>query len=80
MVYLWRDTYLFSGDSLAWNLETQDLTAFRDACWYSWSELKRSLARLIEHRFEWIFPGHGHSVHLPAAEMNARLRALVNRM
>jgi glyoxylase-like metal-dependent hydrolase (beta-lactamase superfamily II)/ferredoxin len=80
VVYVWRDTYLFSGDSLAWSLESQDLTAFRDACWYSWSELKRSLARLTEYRFEWILPGHGHSVHLPAAEMNARLRTLVDRM
>jgi glyoxylase-like metal-dependent hydrolase (beta-lactamase superfamily II) len=80
VVYLWRDTYLFSGDSLAWSPETQDLVAFREACWYSWTELKRSLERLAEYRFEWIFPGHGHSVHLPAAEMNMRLRALVDRM
>ena len=80
VVYLWRDTYLFSGDSLAWSHETHDLIAFREACWYSWSELKRSLERLSEHRFEWILPGHGHSVHLPAAEMGTRLRALVDRM
>ena len=41
---------------------------------------KRSLGRLGEHQFEWILPGHGHSVHLSAAEMSARLRALVERM
>jgi glyoxylase-like metal-dependent hydrolase (beta-lactamase superfamily II) len=80
VVYLWRDTYLFSGDSLAWSHETQDLIAFREACWYSWSELKRSLDRLREYRFEWILPGHGHSVHLAAAEMSTRLQALVQRM
>jgi glyoxylase-like metal-dependent hydrolase (beta-lactamase superfamily II) len=80
VVYLWRDTYLFSGDSLAWSRETHDLIAFREACWYSWSELKRSLGRLGEYQFEWILPGHGHSVHLPAAEMSARLGALVDRM
>ena len=27
-----------------------------------------------------LLPGHGHSVHLPAVEMSARLRALVDRM
>jgi glyoxylase-like metal-dependent hydrolase (beta-lactamase superfamily II) len=80
VVYLWRDSYLFSGDSLAWSRETHDLIAFREACWYSWSELRRSLGRLGEYQFEWILPGHGHSVHLPAAEMSARLRALVDRM
>ena len=80
VVYLWRDTYLFSGDSLAWSRETQDLIAFREACWYSWTELRRSLERLAEYRFEWILPGHGHSMRLPAAEMNMRLRALVDRM
>src|SRR3984893_4123717 len=80
VVYLWRDTYLFSGDSLAWSHETHDLNAFREACWYSWSELKRSLGRLGEYRFEWLLPGHGHSVNLPAAEMSTRLRALVDRM
>jgi glyoxylase-like metal-dependent hydrolase (beta-lactamase superfamily II) len=80
VVYLWRDTYLFSGDSLAWSRETHDLIAFREACWYSWSELKRSLGRPGEYQFEWILPGHGHSVHLPAAEMSARLRALVATM
>jgi glyoxylase-like metal-dependent hydrolase (beta-lactamase superfamily II) len=80
VVYLWRDTYLISGDSLAWSRETRDLIAFREACWYSWSELKRSLGRLGEYQFEWILPGHGYSVHLPAAEMRARLRALLDRM
>jgi glyoxylase-like metal-dependent hydrolase (beta-lactamase superfamily II) len=80
VVYLWRDTYLFSGDSLAWSHKTNDLIAFREACWYSWSELKRSLDRLTEYQFEWILPGHGHSVHLTATEMNTRLKALVQRM
>lgn len=80
VVYLWRDTYLFSGDTLAWSRETEDLIAFREACWYSWSELKRSLGRLTAYRFERILPGHGHSVNLPAAEMSARLQALVDRM
>ena len=80
VVYLLEETYLFTGDSLAWSRERKDLQAFRDACWYSWGEHRRSLAKLAEHRFEWVLAGHGGSVRLPADEMRVRLRALVERM
>jgi glyoxylase-like metal-dependent hydrolase (beta-lactamase superfamily II) len=80
VVYLWQNTYLFSGDSLAWDRDEEDLTAFRDACWYSWDELKRSLARLAEYSFEWVLSGHGHSVHRPETELHARLEGLIGRM
>jgi len=71
---------LFAGDSLAWSMREQDLVAFRDACWYSWSALTASLAKLADYRFEWLLPGHGWPAHLAAEEMNARLRELVTRM
>jgi glyoxylase-like metal-dependent hydrolase (beta-lactamase superfamily II) len=80
VVFLLDETYLFTGDSLAWSHERRDLQAFRDACWYSWGELKRSLARLAEYRFEWVLAGHGGSARLPVDEMHERLRALVERM
>jgi glyoxylase-like metal-dependent hydrolase (beta-lactamase superfamily II) len=80
VVFLLDETYLFSGDSLAWHHERADLQAFRDACWYSWSELKRSLTRLADYTFEWVLAGHGGSVRLPAQEMHERLLALVERM
>jgi glyoxylase-like metal-dependent hydrolase (beta-lactamase superfamily II) len=80
VVFLLEDTYLFTGDSLAWSGERRDLQAFRDACWYSWSELKRSLGRLAAYRFEWVLAGHGGSIRLPADEMHRRLLALVERM
>lgn len=80
VVYLLDDRVLFAGDSLAWSIREQDLVAFRDACWYSWSALAASLAKLAGYRFEWLLPGHGWPAHLPAEEMNARVRALVNRM
>jgi glyoxylase-like metal-dependent hydrolase (beta-lactamase superfamily II) len=80
VVYLVDDQVLFSGDSLAWSGRERDLVAFKDACWYSWAELTRSLGRLAACRFEWLLPGHGWPVHLPAEEMNARLLALVRRM
>ena len=80
VVYLLEDSYLFTGDSLAWSEEKKDLVAFRDACWYSWEMLTESLRRLLAHRFEWVLPGHGWSVRLAAEEMNRRLGALVGRM
>ena len=80
VVFLLEQNYLFTGDSLAWSHEKEDLQAFRDACWHSWPELKRSLARLATHRFEWVLAGHGGSARRPADEMRSRLRALVERM
>ena len=80
VVYLLDDRVLFTGDSLAWSARERDLVAFRDVCWFSWAELTVSLGRLGAHRFEWVLPGHGWPVHLPAEEMNSRLRALVARM
>lgn len=80
VVYLLDDTYMFTGDSLAWSHEHQDLKAFRDVCWYSWKAQTDSLDRLTAHRFEWVLAGHGASVHLPAVEMAQRLSALVDRM
>lgn len=80
VVFLLDNRVLFTGDSLAWSMRTQDLVAFRDACWYSWDILAASLAKLVEYRFEWLLPGHGWSAHLDAGEMQARLRALVARM
>jgi glyoxylase-like metal-dependent hydrolase (beta-lactamase superfamily II) len=79
-VYLLDETYLFTGDSLAWDDEESDLVAFRDACWYSWEEQTRSLGRLAAHSFSWVLAGHGGSVQLPAEEMHDRLLALVERM
>ena len=80
VVYLYDGRCLFTGDSLAWSFEADDLTAWRDYCWYSWSEQTKSLLRLLDYPFEWVFAGHGGSKGLPAAEMQARLSALVERM
>jgi glyoxylase-like metal-dependent hydrolase (beta-lactamase superfamily II) len=80
VVYLLDDAVLFSGDSLAWSDRETDLVAFKEACWYSWTELTASLGHLAAYRFEWLLPGHGWPVHLPADEMQGRLRALVQRM
>lgn len=59
VVFLYRDTYLFTGDHLAWSERRGHLYAFRNACWYSWSEQIRSMERLLDYSFEWVLPGHG---------------------
>src|SRR5262245_1489167 len=71
---------LFTGDSLAWSFEDDDLAAWRDVCWWSWPQQIASLRRLLDHEFDWVLAGHGGSQHRPAAEMHARLAALVARI
>jgi glyoxylase-like metal-dependent hydrolase (beta-lactamase superfamily II) len=82
VIYLLDDGFLFTGDSLAWSHDRGDLTAFRSACWYSWSAQTESLERLAAgpHRFAWVLPGHGARVHAAPEELHARLEALVERM
>lgn len=80
VAYLLEDTYLFTGDSLAWSIDSQRLIAYRDACWYSWEAQKESLRRLLDYGFEWVLPGHGGHVRLPIAEIHQKLTNLVAHM
>jgi glyoxylase-like metal-dependent hydrolase (beta-lactamase superfamily II)/ferredoxin len=79
-VFLYRDTYLFTGDHLAWSEQRGHLYAFRSACWYSWPEQIRSMERLLDYRFEWVLPGHGRPVHLDADAMRTSLERCVGWM
>ncbi len=79
-VLLHRNAHLFSGDHLAWDPEAGRLAAWRSVCWWSWEEQVRSLARLLDYRFEWLLPGHGHRHHASAAAMRAALAVLVGRL
>ena len=80
MVLLVDDRYLFTGDHLAWDRDEHRLIAFRNYCWHSWPEQKQSLARLLDYQFEWVLPGHGDRVHLPADAMRREMAALVERI
>ena len=72
------DKYLFSGDHLwAWQGR---LEMGRNVCWYSWPEQKKSLRRLLDYRFEWVLPGHGRSLHLPAPAMRTEIESLLQRI
>jgi glyoxylase-like metal-dependent hydrolase (beta-lactamase superfamily II)/ferredoxin len=74
---IYRDTFAFTGDHV-WATDEQDaLEAGADVCWYSWPEQLASMARLAEHRFEWVLPGHGRRFHAASpAEMRAELLRL----
>lgn len=79
-VLLYRNKFLFTGDHLAWSPKRNSLIAFRNACWYSWTEQTRSIAKLLDYQFEWVLPGHGRIHHGSAAEMHAQLERCVEWM
>jgi glyoxylase-like metal-dependent hydrolase (beta-lactamase superfamily II)/ferredoxin len=78
MALLYANRYLFTGDHMAWD---RDLNGLRLATVYVWNEeiLRRSTTRLLDHRFEWVLPGHGDRMHLPATRMKEELQRLLER-
>jgi glyoxylase-like metal-dependent hydrolase (beta-lactamase superfamily II)/ferredoxin len=72
------DKYLFTGDHL-WAWEGR-LEMGRSVSWYSWTEQKKSLRKLLDYRFEWVLPGHGRSLHLPADRMHEAIAELVRTL
>jgi glyoxylase-like metal-dependent hydrolase (beta-lactamase superfamily II) len=79
-VFLYRNKFLFTGDHLAWSESRGHLYAFRSACWYSWPEQIASMTRLLDYTFEYVLPGHGRPVHLPANEMRSSLTRCIEWM
>lgn len=79
-VLLYNNTYLFSGDHLAWSPELQHLYAFRNACWYSWSELVQSMHRLADYSFEWVLPGHGRRFSSDRSTMREQMQQCLEWM
>ncbi len=77
---LFAERFLFTGDHLYWNRDDKQLDAFRDYCWYSWDAQRDSMRRLAQFSFEWILPGHGQRVRLPASTMAEQMAQLVKRM
>jgi glyoxylase-like metal-dependent hydrolase (beta-lactamase superfamily II)/ferredoxin len=88
-VLLVDDRYLFTGDHL-WgafppgqappDAAGRLLAASRSACWHDWDTQIRSMERLLDHRFEWVLPGHGHTIQLEGGAMRFELEALIRRM
>jgi glyoxylase-like metal-dependent hydrolase (beta-lactamase superfamily II)/ferredoxin len=79
-VLLHEDRFLFTGDHLDWDRDAQCLAASEDYCWYSWPEQIESVRRLANYRFEWVLPGHGQRVHLPASRMREEVLRLAGRL
>jgi glyoxylase-like metal-dependent hydrolase (beta-lactamase superfamily II)/ferredoxin len=79
-VLLFQNRFLFTGDHLDWDRDEQQLAASEDYCWYSWPQQAESMERLADYRFEWVLPGHGQKVHLPAKEMREQILVLAESM
>lgn len=79
-VLLYQDRFLFTGDHLDWDRDTRQLAASEDYCWYSWPQQAESMARLAAYRFEWVLPGHGQRVYLPAVETRRQMERLAAAM
>ncbi len=83
-VLLYRHRFLFTGDHLAWSSARETLTAFRNACWYSWEEQTRSMQKLLDNysewNFEWVLPGHGRMHHDSPENMRSHLEGCVEWM
>lgn len=77
-VLLYRNRFLFTGDHLWWNPELQRLEMPK---YYYWSQSEQvcSSQRLLHYEFEWVLPGHGHSIHLSRLEMHRALEELISR-
>lgn len=82
VLFLLDECYLFTGDSLAWNRDHSELTAFRGACWHSWAAQTESLDRLAtsRYRFAWVLPGHGARTTGDPEDLHRHLTGLVARM
>jgi glyoxylase-like metal-dependent hydrolase (beta-lactamase superfamily II)/ferredoxin len=78
MALLYDDEFLFSGDHLWWDRDINGLDSPHNLVWNT-ERLLRSVARLRDLRFEWVLPGHGDRIQLPAADMTAELARLLHR-
>ncbi|NJR66891.1 MAG: MBL fold metallo-hydrolase [Leptolyngbyaceae cyanobacterium CRU_2_3] len=79
-VLLYDKRFLFTGDHLAWSSTLNHLIAFRQACWYSWTELTQSMHQLANFSFEWVLPGHGRRYHADRNIMHQQMQQCLTWM
>lgn len=77
---LLHQDFLFTGDHLAWSAHLQNLAAFRQHCWYSWSEQITSMKKLTNYKFQWVLPGHGRRYYADEATMQTQLNQCISWM
>lgn len=78
MTLLYKNRFLFTGDHLWWDSAQKRLGAPSRLVWRK-HVLADSIRKLLDYPFEWILAGHGDRTCLPADEMRAQLRALIER-
>lgn len=78
MALLYGEKFLFSGDHLWWDPASGTLESPRRLVW-SASQMGRSIAALLDHRFEWVLAGHGDRIRLATGEIRRQLEALLDR-
>ena len=78
MALLYDDRYLFTGDHLWWDRDCNRLDIPQVYVWNQ-HDLEQSTQRLLNVQFEWVLPGHGDRINLPANEMRVQLERLVRR-
>ena len=78
LALLYAGRYLFSGDHLWWDRETRRMDVPRVYVWRE-KELIRSTRRLAGYDFEWLLPGHGDRIHLPASQVKVEMERLLGR-
>ncbi len=72
--------YLFTGDHLCYSWKLKQLVAFRNACWYSWTQQIHSMEKLLGYDFEWVLPGHGRRYHANKDVMKQELEKCIQWM
>ena len=60
VVILYKNKFLFTGDHLAFSPKFKHLYGFKNHCWYDLKLLIKSVEKLLDYKFTWILPGHGH--------------------
>ncbi|PZU92193.1 MAG: MBL fold metallo-hydrolase [Leptolyngbya sp.] len=79
-VLLYNNSFLFTGDHLAWSARLHQLHAFHTLCWYSWPEQIKSMEKLAAYDFEWVLPGHGRRHHADKATMREHMQKCLDWM
>jgi glyoxylase-like metal-dependent hydrolase (beta-lactamase superfamily II)/ferredoxin len=79
-VLLYKHKFLFTGDHLAFRRQLGHLGAFRDFCWYSWTEQIKSMQKLATYDFEWVLPGHGRRYHAEVMSMRSQMKQCIDWM
>ncbi len=80
VVYLYKNEYLFTGDHIFFDQNSEQLSASRGVCWYSWTKQVESVERLLTYSFEWVLPGHGGWGYKSSENMKSSMFNLLQDM